>query len=75
MSKTTALSPKHGRLLDVPQAAERLGVNEQMIRRLINERRISFIHIGRLVRIAESDIDAYIEAGTVPASQPDRKSK
>jgi excisionase family DNA binding protein len=36
-------------------------------RRLIAERRITFVRVGRHVRIPESAIDAMIEAGTVQA--------
>ena len=53
------------RLLTVPEAAERLNTSERFIRRIINERRIQFIRVGRHVRIAESVLDAYVGAGTV----------
>jgi excisionase family DNA binding protein len=38
------------------QAAERMGVGERMIRRLIAERRIEFIKVGKHVRISEDAI-------------------
>jgi hypothetical protein len=43
------------------------------VRRLVLERRIPFIKLGRHVRIATSDLDAFIaagrvEAGSVPSS-------
>lgn len=53
------------RLLTVPEAAERLNTSERFIRRMINERRIQFIHVGRHVRIAESILDAFVSAGVV----------
>jgi excisionase family DNA binding protein len=53
------------RLLTVPEAAERLNTSERFIRRMINERRIQFIHVGRHVRIAESILDAFVRAGVV----------
>ncbi|WP_049577161.1 excisionase family DNA-binding protein [Streptomyces sp. SBT349] len=55
----------HDRLLTVHEAAERLGTSERFPRRLIAERRIAFVKVGRHVRIAESVLDAYIEAQTV----------
>ncbi|MDO5698716.1 MAG: excisionase family DNA-binding protein [Dermatophilus congolensis] len=53
------------RLLDVVQAAERLGTTERFPRRLIAERRIRFVHVGRHVRIPESAIAEFIAANTV----------
>jgi excisionase family DNA binding protein len=62
-----------GRLLTVEEAAERLGTTERFPRRLIAERRIAFVKVGRHVRIAESVLDAYIEAQTVqPAARQTR---
>ena len=48
-------------LLTVEQAAERLGTTVRFPRRLIAERRIAFVKIGRHVRIAESVLNAYID--------------
>jgi len=61
MSKST------GKLLTVDQAAERLGTSVRFPRRLIAERRITFVRIGRHVRIPEAEIDAMIATGTVEA--------
>ncbi|MER7661911.1 excisionase family DNA-binding protein [Streptomyces sp. NPDC096193] len=59
-------------LLTVEQAAERLGTTERFPRRLIAERRIAFVKVGRHVRIAESVLTAYIEGNTV---QPIRRRR
>ncbi|MFI6689944.1 helix-turn-helix domain-containing protein [Streptomyces sp. NPDC050485] len=53
------------RLLTVPEAAERLGVGERFIRRLISQRRIRYVKVGKHVRIADSVLAAYIEERTV----------
>lgn len=55
-----------GVLLNVDQVAERLGTPTRFVRRLIAERRIGFCRIGRYVRITDSDVAAFIEAGHVP---------
>jgi excisionase family DNA binding protein len=47
------------------QAAETIGVGERMMRRLIAERRIEFIKVGKHVRISDEAIQAFLEAGTV----------
>jgi len=53
-------------LLSVEAAAERLGTKPRFIRRLIAERRIEFVRVGRHVRISESSLAEFIEAGKVP---------
>jgi excisionase family DNA binding protein len=53
-------------LLTVEASAERLDVSVRFIRRLIAERRIEFVKVGRHVRITESALLAFIEAGKVP---------
>jgi len=53
------------RLFTVEEAAERLGTSTRFVRRLIFERRIAFVKVGRHVRIASTDLDAYIRAGRV----------
>lgn len=55
------------RLLSVAEAAELLGTSERFPRRLIAERRIRFVRVGRYVRIPVSAITEYIEAQTVDA--------
>ena len=55
------------KLLTLQEAADRLGTSLRFVRRLIFERRIPFIKIGRHVRIAASDLDAFIAAGRVEA--------
>lgn len=54
-----------GRLLTVPEAAGVLNVGERFVRRLVAERRITVVHVGRHVRIPESAVAAFVEAGTV----------
>jgi excisionase family DNA binding protein len=53
------------RLLTVGQAAELLATSERFPRRLIAERRIRFVRVGRHVRIPESALREFIAAGTV----------
>jgi excisionase family DNA binding protein len=53
-------------LLSVEAAAERLDTTSRFIRRLIAERRIEYHKVGRHVRISESALAEFIEAGKVP---------
>ena len=52
-------------LMTVEQAGEYLGTGTRFIRRLITERRISFIKIGKYVRLERSTLDAFVDAGRV----------
>ena len=54
-------------LLSVGQAAERLGISDRFVRRLIAERRIAYTKLGRHVRIDPDDLDAFVSAGRVEA--------
>ncbi len=58
------------RLLNVEQAAERLGTTVRFPRRLIEERRITFVKVGRHVRIPESALAAYVAEHTVQPRRP-----
>ncbi|GAB2327577.1 excisionase family DNA-binding protein [Streptomyces albogriseolus] len=53
------------RLLTVHQVAEVLGTGVRFPRRLIEERRIAFVKVGRHVRIPESAVSDYIAEHTV----------
>jgi excisionase family DNA binding protein len=53
------------RYLTIDQVAELLGTTARFPRRLIAERRITFVKVGRHVRIPESAVEAYIVANTV----------
>ncbi|ARP71287.1 DNA-binding protein [Streptomyces pluripotens] len=53
------------RLLTVDQVAERLGTGARFPRRLIEERRITFVKVGRHVRIPETAVEAYVSDNTV----------
>lgn len=59
------MTPQPDRLLTVTEAAERLGTGVRFIRRLLAERRIRYVKLGKHVRIAESVLAAYIEVRTV----------
>ncbi|HCA84664.1 MAG TPA: DNA-binding protein [Streptomyces sp.] len=60
------------RLLSVAQVAERLGTTERFPRRLVAERRVAFVKVGRHVRIPESALAAFIDSNTV---QPVRRRR
>jgi len=48
------------RYLTVSETAAYLNTSERFVRRLIAERRIAFHHVGRHVRFAITDLDAWL---------------
>jgi excisionase family DNA binding protein len=57
--------PGVDRLLSVAEVAGLLGTTDRFPRRLITERRIRFVRVGRHVRIPESAVREFIRSGTV----------
>ncbi|MET7536479.1 helix-turn-helix domain-containing protein [Streptomyces sp. NPDC005507] len=53
------------RYLSVTQVAELLGTSVRFPRRLIEERRITYVKVGRHVRIPESAVQEFITVHTV----------
>jgi excisionase family DNA binding protein len=62
---SSAQSSPPERLLTVQDAADRMSTSVRFVRRLIAERRIAYVKLGRHVRITEADIAAFIKAGRV----------
>lgn len=52
-------------LLSIEQAAAKLGRSVRFMRRLVNERRIRFYHVGKYVMFDPADLRAFIRAGVV----------
>ena len=59
-------------LLTPQEAADRLGTSLRFMRRLVFQRRIPYVKVGRHVRIATRDLDAFIAAGRVEARKQPR---
>ena len=58
---------KEDELLSIPQAAKFLAISVSGMRRLQSERRVAFFKIGRSVRIARKDLEAYVAKRRVGA--------
>jgi excisionase family DNA binding protein len=56
-------------LLTVAEAGDYLGTGERFIRRLIAQRRITYVKLGKYVRLQRSTLDAFIEAGRVTSEE------
>ncbi len=57
--------PARDPLMTVEQAGEYLGTGVRFIRRLITERRITYVKVGKYVRLQRSALDALVDAGRV----------
>jgi excisionase family DNA binding protein len=57
------------KLLDLQECAERTGTTIRWWRRAVAERRIPVVRLGRLVRVADHDLEAFIEASKEPARE------
>lgn len=67
---TTARNRTTDRLHDVDSAAEYLRCGRRLVYRLVAERRITHTKAGRALRFWQSDLDAYLDAGTVHPTGP-----
>jgi excisionase family DNA binding protein len=63
------------RLLTVAEVAVILSTSERFPRRLIAERRIRYIHVGRHVRIPESALREFVAAGLVEPGNRRRRER
>ena len=54
-------------LLDEIKIAEIAAVTARMARRIVAERRVPVVKVGRYVRVWRSDLEEWIEANTQPA--------
>jgi excisionase family DNA binding protein len=55
--------------LTVREAAEALNLSQPTIRAWLSQRRISFIQLGRAIRIPASEIDRLLSQGMVSARE------
>ena len=62
------------RLLTVGQAASYLGVGTRMVRRLVLQNRITYIKVGRHVRLPQPVLRRFIEDNTFPVLTPESSS-
>ncbi|MGB7236969.1 MAG: helix-turn-helix domain-containing protein [Rhodococcus sp. (in: high G+C Gram-positive bacteria)] len=58
------------RLLDIDDAADYLNVNPRFIRRLIAQRRVNYLKIGKFVRFDQDELDEWVQQRRVDAQWP-----
>lgn len=58
-------------LMDIKALAERLGVTERFVRRLVEDNRVTYLKIGKFVRFHPNDIDEWLGTKRVPQRHSD----
>jgi excisionase family DNA binding protein len=58
-------APEAGSLLTIEEAAAMLNVSVRNVREQIYRRRLPIVKIGRLVRIEQKELEAFIDRGRV----------
>ena len=53
------------RWLSTAEASERLGVTLRTLYRIVDEGRLPAYKIGRVIRVKEDDVDAFIESARI----------
>ena len=53
-------------LMTMDQLAERLGVTRRHVRRLVDERRVPFLRVGRFIRFDPAEIADWLYRNRVP---------
>ena len=61
--------PEHVILHDIKEAAGRLNVSPWTIRNWIASRKMACVHLGRLIRVPESELQRIVQNGTIPAQE------
>jgi excisionase family DNA binding protein len=61
-----AMAEDEIRWMSTGEAAKRLGVTVRTLYRLIDESQLPAYKFGRVIRLQESQVDAFIEASRIP---------
>lgn len=56
------------KLLTLAEVSDRLAISERRVRQLVAARAVASVRIGRLIRVTEAALAAYIATATVPAT-------
>lgn len=72
-SSGSSATPGRG-LWTMGETAEWLNVPERMVRRLVAERRIPFVKVGRYVRFRPTDVEAWRDGNVRPPVVAERRT-
>ena len=60
-------------LLSLKEAATRLGCSVAMLRKWRKAGRLSVVRVGRLVKVREADLEAWVRLGLEPMKREDQQ--
>ncbi|MCP3860353.1 MAG: helix-turn-helix domain-containing protein [Phycisphaeraceae bacterium] len=63
--QTSQVDPASASLLSIEQLADWLGLTDRFIRRLVAERRIPFLKIGKFIRFDPAEIEPWFDSQRV----------
>lgn len=63
--RTSSPTADNSALLDVNAAAVKLGVSVRFVRRLVDQRRIPFVKLGKFIRFEPEALDEWVRAQRV----------
>jgi excisionase family DNA binding protein len=66
MSRTNRATLSRSRLLDIDGVAEQLAVTPRHIRRLVAERRIPYLKVGRFIRFDPAEVESWLDGTRRP---------
>jgi excisionase family DNA binding protein len=61
MPTSTRAATSRPRLLDIDAVAEQLAVTPRHIRRLVAERRIPYLKVGRFIRFDPAEVESWLD--------------
>lgn len=70
MTRSSTTTRYSDRLLDIDEVADSLSVSHRYVRRLVAERRIPFIKVGKFVRFDPAEINVWIDRQRVASGPP-----
>jgi excisionase family DNA binding protein len=62
-------------LMSIEQIAQRLGITVRHVRRLVAERRVPYLKVGRLVRFDTSEVTQWLDSRRRPSVRQDLDSE
>jgi excisionase family DNA binding protein len=62
-------------LMDMPALAHMLGVTHRHVQRLVSERRIPYLKVGRFIRFDAVEVDAWLEERRIGMHVPTSRSR
>jgi len=72
MNDKQPLSNIQSKLLDINEVAEFLGISKDTLYKMVNQRRIPFVKVGRLLRFERAALDAWIRQHAEMPMPPQR---